>query len=731
MLRDFEEFKKLLSVVNKSFVTLGKPLKIYNTSIYFRDTQLLAPVGKSSLEQLGELYISEGDYTKRSISIEDKSKMSNLLKRNKKVFEEYAIQDVKITLKHATEMERFNMSIQQLGVPLTLSSIGKNYVFENWRNNLQKFLPYQISGKCLMGNADEVQTPKGLFATGDVGLHLSYYIGNYKGGRNESFMYGAEDETIWYDYDLVSAYTTGMTDLSLPAYSEGKMITFDEIEKWSSEQLLKGYLILYTTFKFLNDVKYPSIPCYVDENTTVYPLEGTCLITGPEYILAKNQGCEFDVKSVYFIPPTEEIKGGRKKEKIKKKKSQKSESGNEEKEVVRPFHSILKELQNLRKQHPKGTFRNLLYKDLGNSIYGNVVRGVSNKKAFDALTGKMFRVKGTDLSNPILASWTTAFIRSVIGECLHNISLLNGKVVSVTTDGFITDVDKLEEKLMSLPLKKRPLLTKYRDMRKDLVGTTTKHEDWNALEVKKYGKGIISWTTRGQLGVCSKIKATTGFQSKGFEHCELVKLFKSVLKGSEKFFEFTQQRLRSAKDIYTKGGHVTISYKDQKFRMYYDNRREVIEPEEFVGYDLSNTLLDTRPLLNIIQAQKRRFISKFPFTYSFNKQSSSRLSTKYRSYLEVGVRNFIKGFTAVEPYFGLRGDEFKSYRELMSFIYDFESTKGIKLSNVKLSEQSISNLKNRRLIWRPVPQNEENLKFVEYIKERLPHFKSEEFLMRV
>jgi hypothetical protein len=46
-----------------------------------------------------------------------------------------------------------------------------------------------------MGNSDEVQTPKGLFSTGDVGLHLSYYIGNYKGGRNESFMFGAEEKT--------------------------------------------------------------------------------------------------------------------------------------------------------------------------------------------------------------------------------------------------------------------------------------------------------------------------------------------------------------------------------------------------------------------------------------------------------------------------------------------------------------------------------------------------------
>ena len=80
-----------------------------------------------------------------------------------------------------------------------------------------------------MGNADEVQTPKGLFSTGDVGLYLNQYIGNYKGGRNESFMYGGDDKVHWYDYDLISAYTTGMKDLSLPNYSLGRLMTEDVI----------------------------------------------------------------------------------------------------------------------------------------------------------------------------------------------------------------------------------------------------------------------------------------------------------------------------------------------------------------------------------------------------------------------------------------------------------------------------------------------------------------------
>jgi hypothetical protein len=54
---------------------------------------------------------------------------------------------------------------------------------------------------------------------------------------------------------------------------------------------MRGYVIINGTFNFPSDLKYPSIPCYIDETTTVYPLKGSCLLTGPEYNFAKLQGC--------------------------------------------------------------------------------------------------------------------------------------------------------------------------------------------------------------------------------------------------------------------------------------------------------------------------------------------------------------------------------------------------------------------------------------------------------
>lgn len=384
MLSDFDEFKHKLSIVNKSFLSLGKPLVFNNTQVHFRDTMLLAPAGNQSLAAIGKIY----NIPKIELPQEVITNMKGLLKSDKDLYEKYAKQDAIIALKHALGMEEFNFSVKEHGIPSTLSSLGRKFVASEWKREFRRHLPYQISGEYLMGNADEIQTPKGLFATGDVGAHLSYYIANYKGGRNESFMYGTDETTTWIDYDLVSAYTTGMAELSLPDYKRaGTIPNAQEVLHWEDDQLLKGYLIINATFVFPESVKYPSIPCYLDKTTTVYPMEGEGFLTGPELLLARKQGCQFYVKNAFHIPA---------KSKFDKAKAMDV--------ITKPFYGIIKNIQAMRREFPKGHIKNMLYKEMGNGMYGNIVRGMSNKKSFDASTGKSTRVSATELSNPILAS---------------------------------------------------------------------------------------------------------------------------------------------------------------------------------------------------------------------------------------------------------------------------------------------------------------------------------------
>lgn len=292
---------------------------------------------------------------------------------------------------------------------------------------------------------------------------------------------------------------------------------------------------------------------------------------------------------------------------------------------------------------------------------------------------------------------------------------MGGKVVSVTTDGFITDVASLESKLLKLKEAKTPLFRLFKALRVLLTDDSTTE----ALELKNQSKGLISWSTRGQLGLEKGIKATAGFQSYGYSNDEMVKIFKDILSKEEKMFEFTQKSTRSAKDVFNRGGHVISIYKDQKVRLIYDNRRVIQTPKDFTGFDMSNRLFDSNPHENIISCSKARYLSKFSINLPYLKSTAVKSHTKalYKTALEVGVRSFIKGYLAETPCFGLTGKEFNGYSEIINFISEFDKAKV-----VKLSRQSISNLKARQAIIRSVPRTRETKAFAAYIKRQLPHF---------
>lgn len=86
--------------------------------------------------------------------------------------------------------------------------------------------------------------------------------------------------------------------------------------------------------------------------------------------------------------------------------------------------------------------------------YGLISQGLGGKRKFDIKANDMAVMKGGEFSNPVLASSVTGFIRAVISETLNNIHEMGGYVISVTTDGFITNIDNLEERLLKLEYKK-------------------------------------------------------------------------------------------------------------------------------------------------------------------------------------------------------------------------------------------------------------------------------------
>jgi hypothetical protein len=257
-----------------------------------------------------------------------------------------------------------------------------------------------------------------------------------------------------------------------PDYLKMRRCKEAEIKRMKDNELIFSYTMIIASFSFPDNVKYPSIPCKVDEGTTVYPLNGKGYLTGAEYVLAKSQGCEMKILEAVVIP----FKGvGKDSYKDMKKLCR---------EGYKPFLECVRDLQALRSKYPKGSIENLLYKELVNAIYGLLSKGIGNKMTYDTKTGKTTRVVSNQFTNPLLCSWITSFIRSVIGELLHNVDKFGGKVVSVTTDGFLTDIQNLEEMVVNGDDK--VLLSIFREIRTILCNNPT------ALELKTECKGIIS-----------------------------------------------------------------------------------------------------------------------------------------------------------------------------------------------------------------------------------------------
>lgn len=79
LLDDFDELKLKLDIVNKSFVTISRPLRFDTANVYVRDTILLAPAGLSSLHAIGKLYSNEGDYNKIEVKKQKTKKVAAIL----------------------------------------------------------------------------------------------------------------------------------------------------------------------------------------------------------------------------------------------------------------------------------------------------------------------------------------------------------------------------------------------------------------------------------------------------------------------------------------------------------------------------------------------------------------------------------------------------------------------------------------------------------------------------
>ena len=791
MLSNWDSHKiRNIDTIGKGYCSLIKGMEVLGLKVHIRDTVSLSSAAAGTLEAIGKSHGLE------KVAIEDSYKvnMKKLLLDNEELFKEYAMQDSLITLIHGLFINDFAFRLGALDLPVTLGSLSNKYISNKWKSD--GYNGYQIDVNYPLGNAQTSYTPRGITTLGKTGEVMNIFLGSFRGGRNECFSYGLDNEERWYDYDLTSCYSTIMSMCGDPGYAEGvksgsSILPFVQEPDYSRAEYIdprkvykydfkEGYSAVRVKFKLPDKVDYPGIPVNLDENITIYPKEGEGVITGLEYLAAKKviemyelQGLRrteeigelenavdssngkivslgFELYSIWgalgegsssegeFLPRTSgpsslppkslplgtPVPSGTRvplgtigkissKEEISPEISEnifvepmetmkeipkgeakgqvvpKGEPISKELEVsgltrirrvnakdrrrvgeiprsrsylyvsrklnnipllVRydpmftqrlnlskvpnwkedystttsisrapflsvvygfyipfkkdsylPFYQVINELQANRRMHPKKSAMERIFKDLGNMLYGKTVCGISNKRKFDTRLETMNAMKGNYLANPIIGAWITGFVRSLISELLNATNILGGKICAVTTDGFVTNIENLEEKVLSLFAKinyKNSFLQDYRNIRQKLS------KDPSALEIKTSVRGLIQWTTRGQISCDPQnpfIAAMTGFQKNQFKHDKNVEMVTNSMNSNNKIF-YLQKRLTGALENYKNNSQVSMLSHLSVFRTIFDSKRNLIPSKDSMlfskPYSHINDALLARTMLN-------------------------------------------------------------------------------------------------------------------------------------
>jgi hypothetical protein len=210
----------------------------------------------------------------------------------------------------------------------------------------------------------------------------------------------------------------------------------------------------------------------LDQGNIIFPLTGSSLCTGSEFLLAMNLGCKIEIETGIYIPF---LKEGLKTE-LNSESIQRVDESNLQVVEIFPDNNVPSDIQkqlllkNLqfkfaktdffklvsflieeRKKFPSKSYKNLLYKLIANSGIGQMSRGLSRKKSYNPSLRATSVIPSGPLTNPLYASWITAFIRTVISEILndisgYNLTLSEKLIVSTTTDGFLTNIPFLNSK---------------------------------------------------------------------------------------------------------------------------------------------------------------------------------------------------------------------------------------------------------------------------------------------
>jgi hypothetical protein len=468
---DFAQLTMLMSAVRNTFVSVDQSIPVQyefddgrapvELRVRLRDTGLLAATASKSLAALGDVVgvpkvVLDPD-PRREEHL--KKNMDVLLREQPALFERYAYTDAVICVRYLDQILDVCEAVlgERKRPPLTLSGIGVNLLLKTWEDD-------GLDGDAILGcetvRVREYDKKRGRYVSrqervpfAEFHLHEALAVEAYHGGRGEQYWFGPGAEDEWTDYDLAGAYPTAMSLIPRPDW-RGAFVT-RSLEDFTDAALGVAWL----TFKFPPTVRFPTIPVRT-ANGLIFPLEGESSCAAPEVALAVRLGAEIKIKHGVVIPPLD---------------------------GPPIFESFIAKCVARRKEHPKGSLRELFWKETTNSTYGKLAQGLREKRVYDLRERATKPLPASKITNPYFAAYTTSFVRAVLGEILNRLPA-ETTVFSCTTDGFLSNATP--EQMAAAA--SGPLCTLYAERRGRLTG------DARALEIKHRIKKPLGWRTRAQ-----------------------------------------------------------------------------------------------------------------------------------------------------------------------------------------------------------------------------------------
>ena len=415
-LRDFAKLKRKFSAVRRTYVTTMKPLVLSihtdegpaRVSVRLVDTMLIAPAG-ASLALLGAtLGVPKVDLPHGY----SKARMDVFKQQKPEEFERYALADAEIAARWAARV--FSLVRAEMGVSRSFPTLG-NVGVAMIEDEIAR-LGYNVNA--FFGREKRLRGPPSPLPI-LVGK-LEFAAQCYHGGRNEAFAVGfspAGREV--FDLDLCGAYTTAMALISVPNWSTARYTN-----SLSELTTIGALAFAHVRFSFPDETRIPSLPVRASSGRgLIYPLTGSSWCTGPELIVALNQGASIEVLQglrIDFVPNS-----------------------------PRPFEEFARKISRIRKDAKSRGDQVLdsLAKEVGNSAYGKIAQAVAGQRSipddvdirrvFDVETETMRELGPSRISQPMLAAFITGAVRAMVCEALARIHT-DHWIGSVTTDGFLS-----------------------------------------------------------------------------------------------------------------------------------------------------------------------------------------------------------------------------------------------------------------------------------------------------